>query len=77
MIALAGSLAFSCSLLTTRLLRTTPDIVLVSAQFAGGLAFGLAIRACRLGHADMEQPWVVFRRPARFRPALCCASTVR
>ena len=43
MIALAGSLAFSCSLLTTRLLRTTPDIVLVSAQFAGGLAFGLAI----------------------------------
>jgi drug/metabolite transporter (DMT)-like permease len=43
MIALAGSLAFSCSLLTTRLLRTTPDIVLVSAQFAGGLAFGLVI----------------------------------
>ncbi len=42
-IALAGSLAFSCSLLTTRLLRTTPDIVLISAQFAGGLMFGLAI----------------------------------
>jgi drug/metabolite transporter (DMT)-like permease len=42
-IALAGSLAFSCSLLTTRLLRATPDIVLASAQFAGGLAFGLAI----------------------------------
>jgi drug/metabolite transporter (DMT)-like permease len=42
-IALAGSLAFSCSLLTTRLLRTTPDIVLASSQFAGGLAFGLAI----------------------------------
>src|ERR1700681_913818 len=43
MIALAGSLAFSCSLLTTRLLRATPDIVLASAQFAGGLVFGLAV----------------------------------
>jgi drug/metabolite transporter (DMT)-like permease len=43
MIALAGSLAFSCSLLTTRLLRTTPDIVLASVQFAGGLIFGLLI----------------------------------
>jgi drug/metabolite transporter (DMT)-like permease len=42
-IALAGSLAFSCSLLTTRLLRTTPDIVLASVQFAGGLIFGLLI----------------------------------
>ena len=43
MIALAGSLSFSCSLLTTRLLRTTPDIVLASAQFASGLLFGLVI----------------------------------
>ena len=43
MIALAGSLSFSCSLLATRLLRATPDIVLASAQFAGGLLFGLAI----------------------------------
>ena len=43
MIALAGSLSFSGSLLTTRLLRATPDIVLASAQFAGGLVFGLAI----------------------------------
>ncbi len=43
MIALAGSLAFSGSLLTTRLLRATPDIVLASAQFAGGLIFGLLI----------------------------------
>ena len=43
MIALAGSLAFSCSLLTTRLLRATPDIVLASAQFVAGLLFGLAI----------------------------------
>ena len=42
-IALAGSLAFSCSLLTARLLRTTADIVLASAQFAGGLIFGLLI----------------------------------
>jgi drug/metabolite transporter (DMT)-like permease len=43
MIALIGSLSFSCSLLATRLLRATPDIVLASAQFAGGLLFGLAI----------------------------------
>jgi drug/metabolite transporter (DMT)-like permease len=43
MIALAGSLSFSCSLLTTRLLRATPDIVLASAQFVAGLVFGLAI----------------------------------
>jgi drug/metabolite transporter (DMT)-like permease len=43
MIALAGSLAFSGSLLTTRVLRATPDIVLASAQFAGGLLFGLAV----------------------------------
>jgi len=43
MIALVGSLAFSCSLLATRLLRATPDIVLASAQFAGGLVFGLAV----------------------------------
>jgi drug/metabolite transporter (DMT)-like permease len=43
MIALAGSMAFSCSLLTTRLLRATPDIVLASGQFASGLLFGLVI----------------------------------
>ncbi len=43
MIALAGSMSFSCSLLATRMLRTTPDIVLASAQFASGLVFGLAI----------------------------------
>jgi drug/metabolite transporter (DMT)-like permease len=43
MIALAGSLAFSCSLLITRLLRTTPDIVLASGQFVAGLLFGLVI----------------------------------
>jgi drug/metabolite transporter (DMT)-like permease len=43
MIALAGSLAFSGSLLATRLLRATADIVLASAQFVGGLLFGLMI----------------------------------
>jgi drug/metabolite transporter (DMT)-like permease len=43
MIALAGSLAFSCLLLITRLLRTTPDIVLASGQFVAGLLFGLVI----------------------------------
>ncbi|HSY55717.1 MAG TPA: DMT family transporter [Bradyrhizobium sp.] len=42
MIALAGSLAFSGSLLTTRVLRATPDIVLASAQFMATLVFGLA-----------------------------------
>jgi drug/metabolite transporter (DMT)-like permease len=42
-IALAGSMAFSCSLLATRLLHATPDIVLASGQFASGLLFGLAI----------------------------------
>ena len=42
-IALAGSLSFSCSLLATRLLRATPDIVLASGQFVSGLLFGLAI----------------------------------
>ena len=39
-IALTGSLCFSCSLLTTRLLRATPDIVLASGQFIAGLLFG-------------------------------------
>jgi drug/metabolite transporter (DMT)-like permease len=43
MIALAGSLSFSCSLLATRLLRATPDIVLASGQFVSGLLFGLVI----------------------------------
>jgi drug/metabolite transporter (DMT)-like permease len=41
MIAVAGSLAFSCSLLITRLLRATPDIVLASGQFVATLLFGL------------------------------------
>jgi drug/metabolite transporter (DMT)-like permease len=43
MIALAGSLAFSMLLLITRSLRGTPDIVLASTQFVGGLVFGVAI----------------------------------
>lgn len=42
MIALGGSLCFSMLMLITRSLRRTPDIVLASAQFAGGLIFGLA-----------------------------------
>ena len=40
-IALAGSLAFSLSLLTTRLLRAAPDVVLVSGQFVASGLFGL------------------------------------
>jgi drug/metabolite transporter (DMT)-like permease len=43
MIALAGSMAFAATLLITRLLRTTPDIVLSAAQFAGTLVFGIVV----------------------------------
>ena len=43
MIALGGSLAFSMLMLITRSLRGTPDIVLASSQFIGGLVFGLAV----------------------------------
>jgi drug/metabolite transporter (DMT)-like permease len=42
-IALAGSLAFSWLMLTTRSLRATPDIVLASAQFLGTLVFGIVV----------------------------------
>jgi drug/metabolite transporter (DMT)-like permease len=42
-IALAGSMAFSVTLLITRLLRTTPDIVLSSAQFVGTFVFGVIV----------------------------------
>jgi drug/metabolite transporter (DMT)-like permease len=41
MIALAGSMAFALLLIITRSLRTTPDIVLASAQFLATLLFGL------------------------------------
>jgi drug/metabolite transporter (DMT)-like permease len=43
MIALAGSMAFALTLMITRLLRATPDIVLSSAQFAGTLVFGMVV----------------------------------
>jgi drug/metabolite transporter (DMT)-like permease len=43
MIALGGCLAFSWLMLITRSLRATPDIVLASAQFVGGLLFGLLV----------------------------------
>ena len=43
MIALAGSMAFAVTLLITRLLRATPDVVLSSTQFAGTLVFGLMV----------------------------------
>src|ERR1700724_2978114 len=43
MIALGGSLSFAILMLITRSLRATPDIVLASVQFAGGLMFGLLI----------------------------------
>jgi len=40
MIALGGSLSFAVLMLITRLLRTTPDIVLASSQFGGTLLLG-------------------------------------
>jgi len=43
MIALAGSMAFAVTLLITRSLRATPDLVLASAQFAGTLVFGVVV----------------------------------
>jgi drug/metabolite transporter (DMT)-like permease len=43
MIALAGSIAFAATLLITRLLRATPDIVLSAAQFMGTLMFGAVV----------------------------------
>jgi drug/metabolite transporter (DMT)-like permease len=42
-IAVAGSMAFSVTLLITRLLRTTPDIVLSAAQFVGTFVFGVVV----------------------------------
>ncbi len=41
MIALAGSASFAALMIITRSLRSTPDIVLTSAQFCGTLLFGL------------------------------------
>ena len=43
MIALAGSMAFAGLMLTTRLLRTTADIVLASTQFIGSLLLGAVV----------------------------------
>jgi drug/metabolite transporter (DMT)-like permease len=39
-IALGGSLSFAVLMLITRSLRSTPDIVLASSQFAGTFALG-------------------------------------
>lgn len=43
LIALCGSLAFSGLMLTTRLLRATPDTVLASTQFFATMLFGAAV----------------------------------
>jgi drug/metabolite transporter (DMT)-like permease len=40
-IAIAGSLTFSILMICTRLVKGTPDIVLVTTQMVGALAFGL------------------------------------
>ncbi len=42
MVALAGSFAFSMLMIATRLVRGTSDIVLVTSQTVGALAFGAA-----------------------------------
>jgi drug/metabolite transporter (DMT)-like permease len=42
LIAIAGSLMFSMSMICTRLVRGTSDIVLITAQTAAALAFGAA-----------------------------------
>jgi drug/metabolite transporter (DMT)-like permease len=76
MIALGGSLAFSCSLLTTRLLRATPDIVLASGQFASGLLFGLLIAP--IGWVTPTPAGLgLSLPPVRSPSARCCASIVR
>ena len=43
LIALAGSFSFALTMLITRSLRATPDIVLASSQFLGTFAFGLVM----------------------------------
>jgi drug/metabolite transporter (DMT)-like permease len=43
LIALAGSMAFAVLMLITRSLRSSPDIVLASSQFAGTLVFGVVL----------------------------------
>jgi drug/metabolite transporter (DMT)-like permease len=43
LIALAGSMAFAVLMLITRSLRSSPDIVLASSQFAGTLVFGAVL----------------------------------
>lgn len=42
LLALGGSLSFSGLMLTTRSLRATPDVVMVSSQFAGTFVVGAA-----------------------------------
>jgi drug/metabolite transporter (DMT)-like permease len=42
LIALGGSVLYALLLVTTRSLRGTPDVVMVSTQIAGNFAFGLA-----------------------------------
>ena len=43
LIALAGSMIFACLMITTRLLRETPNTVLVAGQLAGTLLFGIVM----------------------------------
>jgi len=42
LIALSGSIAYALLMITTRALRETNDIVLITTQFLGALVFGLA-----------------------------------
>lgn len=43
LVAIAGSLTFSISMICTRLVRGTPDIVLITTQTVGALLFGAVV----------------------------------
>ncbi|HVV61661.1 MAG TPA: DMT family transporter [Pseudolabrys sp.] len=43
LVAIAGSFTFSLSMVSTRLVRGTPDIVLITAQTVAALLFGLVL----------------------------------
>lgn len=43
MIAIAGSFSFSLLMVCTRMVRGTPDLVLITTQTVGALAFGLVV----------------------------------
>ena len=65
LIALAGSVIYALVMITTRMLRQTNDIMLMTTYFIGAVAFGARDRAVRLGHADRLRLAVPRRRRLR------------